>query len=91
MKRLCVCGEKIPHNAQLCAGCISIYGSSAGKWPVWLQEWMKACQRELNAERDHPCISLDALMVDRLAPPLKRLNGCRDETHLWQDRHNHGG
>lgn len=100
MMRNCVCGKPIPHNRQLCASCILEpeyegdpihYGSDQTKWPEWLTDWMSSYQKELNAERDYHHLSIDVNEGIVEAKPQFKLNGCRTETHLYEDRHKYGG
>ena len=89
MVRYCVCGKRIPHNKQLCASCIEKYGSDSSKWDEWLVVWVRSYQAELDSEKNNHNLSID---VDgRIVEPKPqfKLNGCREETHLYEDRHNH--
>jgi len=89
LKRNCVCGKPIPHNQQLCASCLSYYGVNAGGWPLWLTEWLKNYQAELDSERNHQHLAIEVDgTIRKPARPFK-LNGCRTETHLYEDRENH--
>jgi len=89
MTRNCVCGKPIPHNAQLCANCIEIYGSNQTKWDEWLKSWMQSYQAELDHENSHRHLSIDVDGEIAEPKPQFKLNGCREETHLYEDRHNH--
>ncbi len=89
--RNCVCGKPIPHNRQLCASCIEKYGGDSSKWDEWLIDWMQSYQRELNQERDYHFLSIDVNEGIVEPKPIFKLRGCRTETHLYQDRHKHGG
>ena len=91
MMRNCVCGKPIPHNRQLCASCILEYGSDSSKWDEWLKDWMQSYQAELNRERDYLHLSIDVNEGIVQASPQFKLNGCRTETHLHQEREQHGG
>ena len=91
MMRNCVCGKPIPHNRQLCASCITEYGVNQANWPDWLTDWMSSYQKELNAERDYHHLSIDVNEGIVEAKPQFKLNGCRTETHLYEDRHKYGG
>jgi len=86
MMRNCVCGKQIPHNRQLCASCIIEYGSDQTKWDEWLKDWMRGYQTELNCERDYLHLSIDVNEGIVEAKPQFKLNGCRTETHLYEDR-----
>ena len=89
--RNCVCGKPIPHNRQLCSSCIEIYGSDQTKWAEWLKFWVQDYQRELDCENMHRHFSIDVNEGIVEPKPTFKLNGCRTETHLYQDRHKHGG
>ncbi len=89
--RNCVCGKPIPHDRQLCASCIEKYGGDSSKWDEWLIDWMQSYQRELNQERDYHFLSIDVNEGIVKPKPMFKLNGCRTETHLYEDRHKHGG
>ncbi len=89
MMRNCVCGKPIPHNRQLCASCIEKYGSDSSKWDEWLLDWMRSYQAELNQERDYRHLSIDVNDGVVEEKPQFKLNGCREETHLYEDRNNH--
>ena len=91
MMRNCVCGTPIPHNRQLCASCIIEYGSDQSLWDEWLKTWMQNYQAELNRERDYLHLSIDVNEGIVQASPQFKLNGCRTETHLYQEREQHGG
>jgi len=91
MMRNCVCGKPIPHNRQLCASCIEKYGGDSSKWDEWLIDWMQSYQRELNQERDYHFLSIDVNDGIVEPKPMFKLRGCRTETHLYEDRHKHGG
>lgn len=86
LKRNCVCGKTIPHNQRLCASCLSNFGSDPDKWDAWLKEWMKSYQAELDSERNHYhlTIEVDGTILEPKKP--FKLNGCRTETHLYEDR-----
>ena len=87
--RNCVCGKPIPHNRQLCASCIEEYGSDSTVWAEWLKDWMQAYQRELDAENNYRHLSIDVNEGIVEASPQFKLNGCREESHLYEDRTNH--
>ena len=89
MMRNCVCGKPIPHNRQLCASCILEYGSDSSKWDEWLKDWMQSYQAELNRERDYLHLSIDVNEGIVQASPQFKLNGCRTETHLYEDLAKH--
>ena len=89
MMRNCVCGKPIPHNRQLCASCVIEYGSDSSKWDEWLKDWMQNYQAELNRERDYLHLSIDVNEGIVQANPQFKLNGCRTETHLYEDRAKH--
>jgi len=91
MMRNCVCGKQIPHNRQLCASCVIEYGSDSSKWDEWLKDWMQNYQAELNRERDYLHLSIDVNEGIVQASPQFKLNGCRTETHLYENRSQHGG
>lgn len=86
MMRNCVCGKPIPHNRQLCASCISKYGGDSSKWDEWLKDWMHSYQAELNRERDYLHLSIDVNEGVVEAKPQFKLNGCRTNTHLYEER-----
>lgn len=91
MMRNCVCGKQIPHDRQLCASCVIEYGSEQSKWAEWLKDWMQSYQAELDAEKNYHFLSIDVDEGIVEAKPMFKLNGCRTETHLYQDRNQHGG
>ena len=84
MMRNCVCGKHIPHNRQLCASCVSEYSADSANWPAWLIDWMCSYQKELNTERDCHDLSIDVDEGEVVVNPLFKLNGCREQTHLYQ-------
>jgi len=89
-KRYCVCGRAIPFKRQLCGECLEIYGDDLKEWPEWLRWQVSDIQREIDYERRHDDFWLDEEeeLVPDYAEPLR---GCRTETHLYEDRHKHGG
>jgi len=91
MMRNCVCGKQIPHNRQLCASCILEYGDNQANWTDWLIDWMQSYQKELDAEKRYHHLSIDVNEGIVEAKPQFKLNGCRTETHIYEDRHKHGG
>lgn len=89
-QRYCVCGKQINLNRQLCGECLEIYGSVPSKWPEWLRWQIGDIQRDIDYERRHDEFWLDE--EDELVPDFAEpLRGCRTETHLYQERDQHGG
>lgn len=95
MLRQCPCGNPITSNRRICQECGEIYGYQTSEWPVWLRMMVNDITREEmdNSRYFH-------LRIDEIEPngcggyrPKKEiaLRGCRTETHLYEDRHKHGG
>ena len=95
MSKECVCGAEIRNNRSLCRECADIYGYDESEWPEWLRWYVNDVQRELNDERNNQHLSLDDIEPTAQGGyRAKRdfaLRGCRTETHLYEDRHKHGG
>jgi len=93
MKKQCVCGAGIRVDRRLCDSCSELYGLDSTKWPVWLSDWMGSYQKEYSYEKNHREVSYeayqDALECENPEVPLKSLRGCREESHLYEDRTNH--
>lgn len=93
MKKQCVCGNGIRSERWLCDSCAALYGLDKSQWPNWLNDWMRSYRSEHNYESYHRDVSLDAyedaLECEKPVKPITKLNGCRTETHLYQDRNNH--
>lgn len=64
MRRRCVCGRVIRWRDSLCCDCLAQYGSDRDAWPEWLSFLVNDTQRELNVERNHREVSLDALLLE---------------------------
>ena len=95
MERLCPCGKRILSNRRLCQECGDIYGFDSSEWPEWLRMLVNDITREEMDFQRH-----DNLRLDEIEPNgqggyrAKRefaLRGCRTETHLYQEREQHGG
>ena len=95
MERLCPCGKHVLPNRRLCKECAEIYGCDSTEWPEWLRWQVSDIQRELDFDMKHNHRQLDEIEPDgRGGYRAKRdftLRGCRTETHLHQDRDQHGG
>ena len=95
MERLCPCGKAVLPNRRICKECGSIYGFDSSEWPEWLRWQVNDIQRELDCERNNEQLSLESIEPNgRGGYRAKRefaLRGCRTETHLYQEREQHGG
>ena len=95
MRKRCVCGVEIPSNRSLCRECVEIYGTNPNEWPEWLRWQVDDIQREWDYERNNDCLPLSIIESDGngcyRAKRAFALRGCRTETHLYEDRHKHGG
>jgi len=95
MERLCPCGEHVLPNRRLCKECVEIYGCDSTEWPEWLRWQVSDIQRELDFDMKHNHLQLDEIESNgRGGYRAKRefaLRGCRNETHLYQERDQHGG
>ena len=95
MERLCPCGKAVLPNRRICKECGSIYGFDSSEWPEWLRWQVSDIQRELDFDSKHNYQGLDDIEPNgRGGYRAKRdftLRGCRTETHLYQDRNQHGG
>ena len=80
MERKCICGACIDINSQLCSECKQIYGTSSSEWPVWLREWIKSYQRELDQENLHRNFAIDekAMVGKALENLNQKLSGDPD-------------
>jgi len=86
MQRFCPCGKPIKPTWTLCQDCLSQYGKDRDKWPQWLREWLQSYQSELDQERRHNHLQID-IDGEIIEPPkVPKLKGCRNQTHLYQDR-----
>jgi len=95
MERFCPCGKQIRVDRRLCGECAEIYGTDPKEWPEWLRWQVNDIQRELDCERNNEQLSLESIESNgRGGYRAKRefaLRGCRNETHLYQEREQHGG
>ena len=95
MVRRCVCGKPILPNRRICRECGEIYGFSSSEWPEWLRLTVNDITREEMEYRRHDHLQLDEIEPNgRGGYRAKReatLRGCRTETHLYQEREQHGG
>jgi len=95
MERLCPCGKAVLPNRRICKECGSIYGFDSSEWPEWLRWQVSDIQRELDFDIKHNHRQLDEIEPNgRGGYRSKRefaLRGCRTETHLYQERDQHGG
>ena len=95
MERLCPCGKRVLPNRRLCKECAEIYGCDSTEWPEWLRWHVSDMQRELDFDMKHNHRQLDEIEPNgRGGYRAKReatLRGCRTETHLYQEREQHGG
>ena len=95
MERFCPCGKQIRVDRRLCGECAEIYGTDPKEWPEWLRWQVNDIQRELDCERNNEQLSLESIEPNgRGGYRAKRefaLRGCRNETHLYQEREQHGG
>ena len=95
MSKECVCGAEIRNNRSLCRECADIYGYDESEWPEWLRWKVSDIQREHDFYRLHNELRLESIEPNgRGGYRAKRefaLRGCRTETHLYQDRQQHGG
>jgi hypothetical protein len=96
MARFCPCGKAISNKRWLCAGCGSIYGYTAADWPDWLRLIVNDNNREELAFKRHETLDYETDIEPNgrggyRAKPVFALRGCRTETHLYQERDQHGG
>ena len=95
MERLCPCGKHVLPNRRLCKECAEIYGCDSTEWPEWLRWQVSDIQRELDFDMKHNHLQLDEIEANGRggyrSKPVFALRGCRTETHLYQERDQHGG
>ena len=95
MARYCPCGKKVFANRGICQECGGVYGYIRSEWPVWLRMAVNDITREEMSCNRHPHLHLDEIEPNGCGGyrPKKEiaLRGCRTETHLYEDRHKHGG
>jgi len=89
MNRFCVCGKPIKLSHRLCPACLQEYGRDPGSWPEWLADWQKSYRAELDQERRHMDLEIDADGAIVKPTEYPALRGCRSKTHLYQDRDKH--
>lgn len=94
MTRYCPCGRVVSVNRGICEECGKIYGYDREEWPDWLRFMVNDITREeLNNIRHDEVSYNDGIEPNgRGGYRAKRefaLRGCRTETHLYEDRHNH--
>ena len=95
MARKCPCGKPILPNRRICKECGDIYGFDSSEWPEWLRWQVNDITREEMDFQRHNHLQRDEIEPNgRGGYRAKRdftLRGCRTETHLYQDRNQHGG
>lgn len=95
MSRLCPCGNPVSPNRRICRECGAIYGYQMSEWPVWLRMMVNDITREEMDNSRHSHLRMDEIETNGhggyRAKREFALRGCRTETHLYQDRHKHGG
>ena len=96
MARYCPCGKPISNKRRICIECGSIYGYIPSEWPEWLRLIVNDINREELECRRHDHLNIDTDIEPNGCGgyrPKKEiaLRGCRTETHLYEDRHKHGG
>jgi hypothetical protein len=95
MARKCPCGKSILPNRRICKECGEIYGFDSSEWPEWLRMLVNDITREEMDDSRHDHLQLDEIEPNgRGGYRSKRefaLRGCRTETHLYQERDQHGG
>ena len=96
MARYCPCGNPVGTRYSLCKECASIYGYVPDAWPEWLRWLVSDINRVSIQERRHIHLSLDDEIESNGRAGYRSksefaLRGCRTETHLYEDRHKHGG
>lgn len=87
MERKCICGACIDISSQLCSECKQIYGTNSSEWPVWLSEWVKSYQRELDQDNLHHNLAVDEkAIVDHAKTNLSyKLSGDPDFMEIELD------
>jgi RNA polymerase sigma factor (sigma-70 family) len=70
IRRYCICGRAIESYQNICNKCGAAYGYNRLEWPVWLNEWVKLNQKEIDKERKHYELPLDELHV--FQKPIKK-------------------
>ena len=95
MSRKCPCGKPILPNRRICKECGDIYGFDSSEWPEWLRMLVNDITREEMDFQRHDHLQLDEIESNgRGGYRAKRefaLRGCRTETHLYENRSQHGG
>ena len=95
MERMCPCGKQVLPNRRLCQECGDIYGFNSAEWPEWLRFLVSDTQRQLDFDLKHNHLRLDDIEPNGSGGyrPKREvaLHGCRTETHLYQEREQHGG
>lgn len=95
MARKCPCGNSVSTKHSICLECAEIYGSTPEYWPEWLKWAVNDINRAEISDRRHDHVTLDEIEPNgRGGYRAKRefaLRGCRNETHLYQEREQHGG
>ena len=91
MARYCPCGNQVLPNRGICQECGEVYGYNRKEWPTWLLFAVNDITREeLEYHRhDHLNFDTDIEPNGRGGYRAKRdfaLRGCREETHLYEDR-----
>ena len=93
MARYCPCGKNVLPNRGICQECGEVYGFNRSEWPEWLRLIVNDITREEMSYQRHEHISYDEIESNgRGGYRAKRefaLRGCREETHLYEDRNNH--
>ena len=95
MARKCPCGKPILPNRRICKECGDIYGFDSSEWPEWLRWQVNDITREEMDFQRHNHLQLDEIEPNGRGGYRAKwdftLRGCRTETHLYQDRDQHGG
>ncbi len=93
MGKICPCGKPTYGNYSLCKECFSIYGYNSKEWPEWLRWMVNDNQRIVDSATNHKAICIDQVEPNGYGGYKEKkeftLRGCRTETHLYEDRHNH--
>ena len=95
MARKCPCGKSILPNRRICQECGEIYGYESAEWPEWLRAMVNDITREEMDFQRNQHLRLDEIEANGRggyrSKPVFALRGCRTETHLYQERDQHGG
>ena len=90
MARFCPCGKAVSTKRRICAECGEVYGYIPSEWPEWFRLIVNDYNREEMDFRRHDNLRLDEIEPNgRGGFRAKRefaLRGCRNETHLYEER-----